>query len=536
MLKGAKKTLGFMILGVIGASLLTFGAQSVLRWQVKVGVEEDLTISAQLMLERASDATQTAIDVLNTLTQSSGLSCTNDHRFLYSEATRSTAWVDTIGLVDRSGNLVCTDLGQSSRQVGLLQAYDPENEDITLSLSSSTLADATPSLLIVRHIVNGRRLVARVPGELIKLDPVRNDLRRFRAAMLSLGAANPWYVLEPLEIGGNASVRVLETSEFMPFEVQISIPDLALDAVTQDTRRVINMLGMVMAVLGVVAGYYFGRHRPDEGDRILAALDNGEFVPYLQPIVDLDTGSITGCEVLARWNKPDGSVVPPSEFIPLTQNYRLTREVTCCIMEETRDVLAPLIAQQSSFKVSFNLFSHQLIDDTIVSDIRDVFGESEIGFDHLIFEISDRVEITDMALTKDVISQIQALGAEIALDDVGSGHSGLYNLTSIGVDILKLDKLMVDSLRDGFVGFELVRSLIELADNLDIGVIAEGIETEEQVNQLRKLGVSVAQGYLFAPPLPIDSFVHLLNASRSNSKGSQTEQITDQSIEAADAA
>lgn len=514
MIRNAKKIALFMLLGALGAYFLTLGAQSVLLWQTQKGIKADVHVAAQLMMERASHATEEAIKLLNRLAQSSGLSCTADHRYLYSEATRSSAWVDTIGLVDRNGNLVCTDLGQSSRQAGLLSGYSANSPEITLSLSGEQGDQALPSLLVVRHVANGRRLVARVSGELIRTDPVRHELRPYRIAMVSMGAGNPWYILEPSEINSDTILKVHELSEFLPFVVDISISRNALYAVTKDMREIVNALGAVVALLAMLGGYYLGRYRPNEGDRILAAIDNGEFVPFMQPIVDLESGMITGCEILARWHKPDGSTVPPHEFIPLAQNFRLTREVTCHIMETTRDILSPVVREGVEFHVSFNLFSHQLSDDAIVSDICDVFQDSALTYKHLIFEISDRVPLNDIGLANDVITQIQALGAEIALDDVGSGHSGLHNLSTFGVDILKLDKLMVDSLNKGLGGKELVRGVVQLADKLNIGVIAEGVETERQVVQLKKMGVSAAQGYLFAPPLPASSFVDLFKASR----------------------
>ena len=515
MIRNAKKILGYMAAGAAGAFLLTLGAHYILMHQTRKDVEEDLAISADLMLERASDATTSAIEMLNKLVHTNGLSCTSDHRYLYSEAVRANPWIDTIGLVDRNGNLVCTDLGQSSRQAGLLPAYKPGGQETTLSLSGGSALNGDLSLLVVRHIDNGRRLIARIPGQLIKLDPVRNDLRQYRAAMLSLGTGDAWYILEPEKVEGAAFVRVHRSLDRLPFEVQLSLPRQAVEIVASGNGKIIDIFGIVIGLLSLVGGYFMGRYRPNEGDCILLALENGEFEPYMQPIVDLDTGQITGCEVLARWTKADGSVVPPHEFIPLAQNYRLTREVTSHIMIETRDRIEPLVEAGQSFKVAFNLFSSQLADDTIIADIRDVFKDSKLGFDNLIFEISDRVPINDVALANDVLTQIQALGSEIALDDVGSGHSGLHNLTSISVDILKIDKLLVDSLKKGFAGFELVRGLIDLAATLNVGVIAEGIETEQQVVELRKMGVSAAQGYLFAPPLPASSFVRLMMASQS---------------------
>ena len=506
------------MLGAVGALGLTLAAQSLLMWQARNAVERDLDISAQLMLERADDATQSAIDLLDGLAQYSGLSCTNDHRYLYSEATRSNAWIDTIGLVDRNGNLVCTDMGQSSRQAGLLPVYQMGDKEVSLSLSGRDEGDKELSLLVIRHIANGRRLIARIPGELIRIDPVRNDLRRYRTAMLSLVPNTPWFYLEPQKTGGDTAARAHAASQFLPFDVQISVPEEAIVETTHEQRELVHLGGIVLGLIGIAGGFLLGRHRPDGGDRLRDALQSGEFLPYMQPIVDLDSGRITGCEVLARWNLPDGSVIPPHEFIPLAQTYHLTHEVTRHIMGEARDAVIPLIEAGVDMRLSFNLFSRQLSDDKIVADIRAVFKDSPVRFEDLIFEISDRIPVSDTDYATEVISQIRALGSEIALDDVGSGHSGLNNLSTLGIDILKLDKLMLDSMSKGSAGIELVRSLIELASSLGIGVIAEGIESEEQVIRLRKMGVSAAQGYLFAPPLPARSFVELMLASKARGK------------------
>ncbi|SNZ08022.1 EAL domain-containing protein [Cohaesibacter gelatinilyticus] len=516
MIRNAKKIAAYMMAGVAGVAVLTFAAQSMLMWQGKRTAEADMQTSAQLMLDRASHASMSAIGVLDRLAQTTGLSCTTDHRFLLSDATRAVPWVDTIGLVDRNGNLVCTDIGQSSRQSGLLPNYQANAPEISLSLSGNEVGKL--SLLVVRHISNGRRLVARVPGELLVLDPVRNDLRRYRTAMLSLGKNSPLYLHEPIQPSQDVAVSVRESSDYLPFEASISIPSAAVKASLSGVEKIINLFGLALGLAAIGAGYALGRYRPDEGDKILDALDNGEFEAYLQPIVDLNNGQISGCEVLARWNRPGGGSVLPHDFIPTAERFDLTREITCAIFEDARDLIAPIVDAGSDFKISFNLFSRQLADDSILSDIRHVFEGSQIAYENLVFEISDRVPLNDTDQAKRIIKKIQELGSQIAIDDVGAGHSGLYSLTEISVDILKLDKILVDSLKRGLVGAEVVNSLIELACSLDIGVVAEGVETEDQVEHLKKLGVSTAQGYLFSPALPGNAFVDLVMASRSQGK------------------
>ncbi|MCV6548044.1 MAG: EAL domain-containing protein [Cohaesibacter sp.] len=526
MIRNGKKIAAYMGAGLVGVALLVVSAHSMLSWQAQRTAEADLKASAQLMLDRASHASLSAIAALDRLTQNTGLSCTTDHRFLFSDTTRALPWVDTIGLVDRNGNLVCTDIGQSSRQSGLLPQYQANAPAVSLSLSGAQVDKL--SLLVVRHISNGRRLVARVPGELLELDPVRNDLRRYRTAMLSLGKNAPLYLHEPMQPSQDVAVSVREKSGFLPFEASVSIPSAALEASVAGEKKIINLFGTLLGIIALAVGYMMGRYRPDEGDRILDALDNGEFEAYLQPIIDLKSGRINGCEVLARWNRLGGGAIMPYEFIPTAERFDLTDEITTAIFEDARDLLAPIIADEVDFKISFNLFSSQLANDAILTDIKAVFDDSGIGYNNLVFEISDRVPLNDTAQAKYIIKEIQSLGAQIAIDDVGAGHSGLYNLTEIQVDILKLDKILVDSLKQGLVGAEVVNSLIDLACNLDIGVVAEGVETEEQLEHLKKLGVSTAQGYLFSPALPGKSFVELVLASRG---GAVKKVSSDEAVE-----
>jgi EAL domain-containing protein (putative c-di-GMP-specific phosphodiesterase class I) len=235
----------------------------------------------------------------------------------------------------------------------------------------------------------------------------------------------------------------------------------------------------------------------------------------------------------------------PHEFISTAERFDLTREITCAIFEDARDLITPIMEEGSDFKISFNLFSRQLADDSILSDIKHVFEGSQIAYENLVFEISDRVPLNDTEQAKSIIKKIQDLGSQIAIDDVGAGHSGLYSLTEITVDILKLDKILVDSLKRGLVGAEVVNSLIELACSLNIGVVAEGVETEDQVEHLKMLGVSTAQGYLFSPALPGKAFVDLVQASRGQggkvisanaADDSQDEVSMDEAMETQEAA
>lgn len=127
-------------------------------------------------------------------------------------------------------------------------------------------------------------------------------------------------------------------------------------------------------------------------------------------------------------------------------------------------------------------------------------------------EVTERLPLQDLELARKLIAEMQALGVRVALDDVGTGHGGMAYLQKLGIDIIKIDKMFIDALGTDDSSTTIVDSMVELADNLGMGIIAEGVERMEQVERLRELGVTAAQGYLFAPPLPGKLYIDLANA------------------------
>jgi EAL domain-containing protein (putative c-di-GMP-specific phosphodiesterase class I) len=144
--------------------------------------------------------------------------------------------------------------------------------------------------------------------------------------------------------------------------------------------------------------------------------------------------------------------------------------------------------------------------------VRNAFASSPIGLSQVVLELTERDEIEDLAETRRVISALQGTGVRIAIDDVGTGHSGLSYILKLGVDIIKIDKMFVDAIGTDRNSTTIVETLIDLAHNMRMDVVAEGVENFEQVMHLRELGVRSAQGYVFAPPLPGSAFLQLMEA------------------------
>ena len=147
-----------------------------------------------------------------------------------------------------------------------------------------------------------------------------------------------------------------------------------------------------------------------------------------------------------------------------------------------------------------------------MTEVRNIFANSPLKFSQVVLEVTERDPIENFTETRQIIAALQGLGVRIAIDDVGTGHSGLSYMLKLGVDIIKIDKMFVDAIGTDRNSTTIVETLVDLARNMRMDVVAEGVENFEQVMHLRALGVRLAQGYVFAPPLPSSSFLQLVEA------------------------
>jgi EAL domain-containing protein (putative c-di-GMP-specific phosphodiesterase class I) len=181
-------------------------------------------------------------------------------------------------------------------------------------------------------------------------------------------------------------------------------------------------------------------------------------------------------------------------------------------MQKVCEEAGASIGRRPDLKISFNFAGKLFSEPTIVKDVRNIFTSSPIKFSQVVLEVTERDPIENFTETRQIIAALQGLGVRIAIDDVGTGHSGLSYMLKLGVDIIKIDKMFVDAIGTDRNSTTIVETLVDLARNMRMDVIAEGVENFEQVMHLRALGVRSAQGYVFAPPLPCRSFLQLVEA------------------------
>jgi sensor c-di-GMP phosphodiesterase-like protein len=180
--------------------------------------------------------------------------------------------------------------------------------------------------------------------------------------------------------------------------------------------------------------------------------------------------------------------------------------------------LGDLCREMPELKVSINLFEGHFRDGSVVEDVHTIFGNSSIAFRQLVFEITERQPLHEMQTANTVIAGLHALGCRVAMDDAGTGHSNLAFLQTLGIDVIKIDRVFTEMVKEGATHVPVLDGLIAMARDLGTEIVAEGVETEAQALYLRARGVVHAQGYLFAPALRVAPFRDLAKALNGTDK------------------
>ncbi len=243
------------------------------------------------------------------------------------------------------------------------------------------------------------------------------------------------------------------------------------------------------------------------------ALDNGEFVLHYQPVIELETGDISGVEALLRWQHPHRGLVPPLDFIPLAEETGLIVQIGNWVLHEaTRQgkLLQERYPMTPPLHMAVNLSARQLQRPEIVSDVAEALMQSGLAADGLVLEITESVMMQDIELSLQRLTELKELGVRLAVDDFGTGYSSLNYIQQFPVDILKVDKSFIDAFNTDSRKSALTATIIKLAEDLELRPVAEGIERADQLEQLLQLHCDFGQGFYFARPLPIDGIDELM--------------------------
>ncbi len=241
-------------------------------------------------------------------------------------------------------------------------------------------------------------------------------------------------------------------------------------------------------------------------EQIRVGMRQGQFVPYFQPIVDVSKRKVVGAEILVRWRQPDGRVVLPGEFIMLVESSELIRDMTRSVLSQACRTVRGWSDKGFVLSVSFNL-SAKLLSPGILDITRDALRDSGLPAVQLMAEVTETALVGNLDDAEQVLSDLRGIGVRLCLDDFGTGYSSLSHLYRFEIDRIKIDPIITRAAGQNERAGEIVRSMAELAERMGITLVAEGIESEADLERMHHLGCRLQQGFVFSRAMPEDQFI-----------------------------
>lgn len=245
-------------------------------------------------------------------------------------------------------------------------------------------------------------------------------------------------------------------------------------------------------------------------------LANGEFKLFFQPIVDIISGEIVGCESLIRWLHPTKGLIPPMEFIPQAESTGLIVDLgywiaeTACLFQQRLK-----LQHKKPLFVSINLSGKQFEDKHLISNLIDIMGKYDINPSLIKYEITETLLMANPELANELLLKLKESGAKLAIDDFGTGYSSFSYLHQFPFDTLKIDRAFVSTMMQNAKSKKIVKSLVNLSHDLGMNVVAEGIETNFEAELLREQGADYGQGFFYSRPVDGTAFMALLEKAIS---------------------
>jgi sensor c-di-GMP phosphodiesterase-like protein len=452
-----------------------------------------------------------AATILNDLASRGVNTCEPGHLEVLRQKVLISGPIKEFALVAANGQTLCTDSGLPTERRSVLASAAAARDGLMLDVIE--FAGWHERMLRVRRLPsNGRpALSALLPAGLLLPRAWHGGHPRGHARLkladgTLIGAVGAQPVSDPERY---ASSR--QRSERYGPIVEITMAREGVIANYDDLRRIGMVVSGLLAILILgIALVIPWRQRNSPISEIERALRAGEFVPFYQPIVDVNSGKLLGAEVLARWRRPDGTFMAPATFIPLMESSGRVIEMTRVLMRAVCREAGEALGRRPNMYVAFNITPRHLAESVLLNDVGSVFDGSPIRMSQVVLEVTERDEITNLTGTRRMVAALQSLGCRVAIDDVGTGHSGLSYILKLGVDIIKIDRLFVEAIKTERQSQAIVATLVDLARNLRMQIVAEGVENFEQVLYLREQGISAVQGFVFAPPLPGSAFLQLV--------------------------
>lgn len=495
------------LLAVVAALLPLIATLNLARQQATATEKAHLADYAGWALQRAEATLTAAKHTLIALASEDWDACSPAHIARMRQLTVDSPAIDEIGYL-RDGRLLCTSWGQVE---GTVREFDADAQlagGFALAIGVRPAVSRSGPVLVMTHrshnvLVSQSRLVD-IP---INTSATLGVALRGGRLLALTGPASAKTVQDALanaERGDKGSLYALRAGN-----------DLAAFAVTDigqiEGRRLASLgvlvpIGSVVSAILVGAILWVSRQRLSPQRELEVAIRKREVIAHYQPIIDLATGRCVGAEALARWRRPDGSLAMPDAFIPMAEQHGMVSNLTDRIIEQVIADLTEILAAERGLHVAINISADDMHSGRFLPVLAAALGKAGIRPQQIWLEATER-GFLHVETARATIERARAVGHMVAIDDFGTGYSSLSLLEQLPLDALKIDRSFIAAIGKDAAKTIVTPHIIEIARSLGFSAIAEGVETAEQEAYVRAAGVTLAQGYRYAPPLAADAFM-----------------------------
>lgn len=478
-------------------------------WQAKTELKQETERRLQIAITQFDYIFERAEQAANNIASSADLSCSDAmvKKMLYQVIT--IPYVRNVNIA-LNNNIYCTILsGKKNSDFELANYYEGK----LYLMNGSSVTPGSPLVAFRQTGPEGLAVLVGIDG--LYLHQTLNLLSNHLQIVVRIG--NKWMTADGAVYSGplpQKKITQVMESDLYPYEVltQISSRKLLWYAINNSHASI-----AVFILIGLLFAYITYRYlsRVVSPISMLArAVEQNEFVPYMQPIVRSQDFGLHGCEVLMRWQHPQLGLIPPNQFIPLAEESALIVPMTRSLMHQVRTIFAAQAALlPPNFHFGFNISYTHFKNKDIVTDCRDFLAAFPQGAITLALEITEREMITDNPMTREIFTELHELGILFALDDFGTGNSSLSYLQTFHIDSLKIDQMFIKMIGENSPAEHIVDNVIDLANRLKLITVAEGVETMTQIRHLQALNINLLQGYFFGKPVTCTDFIkkHLVD-------------------------
>jgi sensor c-di-GMP phosphodiesterase-like protein len=495
-------------LAIIGA-ILPIAGMLYISWSFAVSAEQDrLALFAGHTIARANISLAQARDALQSISSSDLKPCSPEHIARMRTLTLDSPSVGEIGYFE-DRLLKCTSWGMTEERIVQLPGDYTTADGIEVTVRMHPVVSGGKPMMALQYraynvLVDPVRFVDVIVDPGIQL-AIANE---HGAEIAELNAPDPGLVRSIIANPHNG----MDSNNLFAVAHDGGWIAVATEPRSEMSNKLLREQLTLLPVGGFIAAFivgivvWFSRKRLSPLGELSLAVQNREFIVHYQPIVALKTGLCVGAEALVRWRRPDGSLVRPDLFIPLADESGLILPITDQVIDAVVHDLGTLLAADRALHVSINLCADDLKTGRFLSVLQKALDRTNIAARQIWLEMTER-SFLEIEAARSTIIKAREIGYSVAIDDFGTGYSSLQYLQGLPLDCLKIDKSFIDTIGKDTATSSVTSHIIEIAKTLNFIIVAEGIETQEELDYLRAREVDLGQGWFFAKAMPADEFI-----------------------------